>query len=1112
MRARPSILSLLLMMAMPAAAACRAPVGVLRVDSHLHIPDAYMRVARFDAGRDSVLKVDLGKMERGGLDAAFFVVFVEQGALDADGYAKAVRVGENKFEAIELLVSRNADRIALARTPAEVRRNHSQGRLSALIGIENGYALGHDLARLDTAYARGARYLGLVHVGNNDLCGSSAPDAKRGDLPNLGLTPFGAQVVARANALGMLVDVSHASDACIADALRASKAPVIASHSSARALVAHGRNLTDAQLRGIAATGGVAQAVAYKEFVKADPGRAKAEEALQEQVARAAGDARWDSEKHGFRADFAAGLAAIEAKFPLATLEQYLDHIQHMVKVAGIAHVGIASDFDGGGEVTGWMDASETGNVTAALRRRGFSEADIAALWGGNLLRAMDAAQAHADAAGKSSAGAAKADGFEAIVDAVVERYRLPGIAVGVIEDGKVTRRIVRGERVADSGLAVTSATVFKIASNTKAMTAVVLARLVQAGKLRWDDPVVKHLPGFRLHDDWVTRHLLVRDLLVHNSGLPEGGGDLMLWPEPNEFTRDDILAGLAHIKPAYGFRAGYAYDNTLYIVAGELAAAVGGASYEELLRREIFEPLGLRGCHVGAFSRDQVVDLAQPHRRAGEGNRVINLDPARVPAIASAAAGGIRCSLDDMLAWMTQWLAPTPAQLEWLGPAQRAEMWTARTPMPISARRRSWDNTHMYAYAYGFRLADMDGEWTVSHTGTLSGMYSAMMLLPDRRSGFVLMTNGNGDAARSVLIEALLAELLAPGKGRSVQALADELEAADAPAAAGQAPVAPLPARKPAVADALRAQLGVWRDPWLGAVSVCEQDGAVRWIAAKSPRLRGQVMAVGDRWLLDFDDEGLDEAWLHFADPGATPRLTMSKVDPEADFSSDYEDLDFRRIGDCDGVSGAATPAQAGLVDVASTGADLALDMRYASADNFTGKRVDGYEAPTCLLRPSAAEALARVDAGLRTDGYRLRIFDCYRPVRAVAAFMRWAASPETASTRAAYHPNLPKSALVPDYIADVSGHSRGSTVDLGLDACDAQRCSPADMGTGFDLFDPASHTDSPSVTAAQRANRQRLVAAMAAEGFVNYPKEWWHFTWNPPAVPRIRFDVPLR
>ena len=226
MRARPSILSLLLMMAMPAAAAGPAPDGLLTVDSHVDIPDAYMREARFDAGRDSVLKVDLGKMERGGLDAAFFVVFVEQGALDADGYAKAVRVGENKFEAIELLVSRNADRIALARTPAEVRRNHSQGRLSALIGIENGYALGHDLARLDTAYARGARYLGLVHVGNNDLCGSSAPDAKRGDLPNLGLTPFGAQVVARANALGMLVDVSHASDACIADALRASKAPV----------------------------------------------------------------------------------------------------------------------------------------------------------------------------------------------------------------------------------------------------------------------------------------------------------------------------------------------------------------------------------------------------------------------------------------------------------------------------------------------------------------------------------------------------------------------------------------------------------------------------------------------------------------------------------------------------------------------------------------------------------------------------------------------------------------------------------------------------------------------------------------------------------------------
>ena len=203
--------------------------------------------------------------------------------------------------------------------------------------------------------------------------------------------------------------------------------------------------------------------------------------------------------------------------------------------------------------------------------------------------------------AGETPAGPTP-EAIDAAVRATIERYQLPGIAVGVIEDGKVVFARGYGETVAGSGDAVTTKTLFKIASNSKAMTGAVLARLVQQGRLRWDDPVVKHLPQFAMHDPWVTRHMTVGDLLVHNSGLPEGGGDLMLWPEPNLFTRDDIVRGLRHIKPAYGFRSGYAYDNLLYVVAGQVAAAAGGASYEELVRRELFAPLGLDGCRVGEF------------------------------------------------------------------------------------------------------------------------------------------------------------------------------------------------------------------------------------------------------------------------------------------------------------------------------------------------------------------------------------------------------------------------------------------------------------------------------------------------------------------------------
>ena len=1104
MKALAMIMAAALAAALPAAGASLRPP--LTIDTHVDIPDAYMREPRFDAGKDSTLLVDLGKMERGGLDAVFFVIYVEQGPDTAAGRANAVELAEHKYAAIERLVAQNPDRIALARSPAQVRANKAAGKLSALIGIENGYSLGHDLARLDAAYARGARYLGVVHVGNNDLCGSSAPS--EGEAPNAGLSAFGAAAVARANALGMLVDVSHASDACIADVLRTSKAPIIASHSSARALVDHKRNLTDEELRGIAANGGVAQAVAYREFVKADPERYAAEEKLKDEVAKAAGDAEFDSEKHDAIPAYVQGMKAIEARWPRATLSDFLDHVQHMVKVAGVDHVGIASDFDGGGGVTGWMDASETANVTAGLRQRGFSEADIAKIWGGNLLRAWDAANVLA--AAKPATAAKAGDAFGAIVDEVVARYHLPGIAVGVVEGGKVTRTITRGELVAGSGKPVTPASVFKIASNSKAMTASVLARLVQAGKLGWDDPVAKYLPRFRLGDDWVTQHLLVRDLLVHDSGLPEGGGDLMLWPEPNEFTRADILAGLAHIKPAYGFRAGYAYDNTLYIVAGEVAAAAGGASYEELVRREIFEPLGLKGCRVGGFRLDEAGEVAQPHRREGEGNVVFNGDEAFVEPIASAAAGGIRCSLDDMLAWARNWLVPTPSQLQWLSPAQRAQMWQARTPMPISKRRRAWDNTHSLSYAFGFRLADMDGEWTVSHTGSLNGMYSAMMLLPDRRSGFVLMTNGDGDTARTVLTEALLAQLLHPGQGRSVAALADEIagEAAAAPASS-RAP--DTSARVPATVASLKPWLGVWRDPWLGAVSICADGDKVRWVSAKSPRLAGQVMALGADWLVQWDGEGMDEAWLRFDKDAAGAQLRMAKTDPDGDFSSDYEDLAFTRAGECDGVAAAKTAAEAGLVDVPAA-PGVSLDIRYAGRNNFTGAPVDGYDSPRCWLRASAAQALERVAEALQPRGLRLRIFDCYRPTRAVAAFLRWTSSPEDAATRAAWHPNLDKRALVPDYIADVSGHSRGATLDLSLERCASGKCVPLDMGTPFDLFDPRANTDSPQASAEQRGNRQLLKAAMAAEGFENYAMEWWHYTWEPAAVAKIRYDVPIR
>jgi CubicO group peptidase (beta-lactamase class C family) len=487
---------------------------------------------------------------------------------------------------------------------------------------------------------------------------------------------------------------------------------------------------------------------------------------------------------------------------------------------------------------------------------------------------------------------------FDEIFDDAMSRYDLPGLAVGVIENGEVVYARTAGEIAAGSGKSINQDTLFKIASNSKAMTASVLARLVDAGKLAWSDPVVKHLPQFRMFDPWVSENIEVQDLLVHNSGLPEGAGDLMLWPEPNSFTREDIIAGLAHLKPGYGFRSGYAYDNLLYVVAGEVAAAAGGASYEELVRREVFEPLGL-DCRVGEWRSSEVGNVAQPHMRVDERNVVVRADENLVPAITSAAAGGIRCSLDAMLIWARNWLAPDAAQLEWLSEEQRQAMWTPRTLMPVGERRREWNNTHIHAYAFGFRLADVDGRWTVSHTGTLMGMYSVMTLLPDQRSGFVVLINGPGSKARTALNEVLLKQFTAPGQARTVEWYAQIL---DEPVTAEQS--APdTSSRLPVMPERMRLQTGIWRDPWFGEVAICARGDRVRFSAAKSPRLEGTIMQVDERYLVDWDDDSVDaEAWLDFVSASdGQAQLRMEKVDPQADFSFDYEDLSFTREGDCE-------------------------------------------------------------------------------------------------------------------------------------------------------------------------------------------------------------------
>ncbi|AOA70990.1 serine hydrolase domain-containing protein [Stenotrophomonas rhizophila] len=518
-------------------------------------------------------------------------------------------------------------------------------------------------------------------------------------------------------------------------------------------------------------------------------------------------------------------------------------------------------------------------------------------------------------------ASAAVPSPFTPMLDSTVEHHHLPGIAMAVVDNGQVVFTGTRGERRAGSGEPIDADTLFKIASNSKAMTAAVLARLVDRGLLAWDDPVTKYLPQFRMHDPWVTQHMQVRDLLIHNSGLGLGAGDLMLWPEPNAFTRADIIAGLEHLKPVTSFRSGYAYDNLMYVVAGEVAAAAGGKPYDQLLREEVFIPLGMTRCQAGTWSVAKVDNVAQPHARRGSGNVVVNADTDIAPDLTSMAAGGIRCSLRDMTRWMQVLLDPTRVP-GWLSEPQRRALWTAHMPMPLGERQRRWDNAHFSAYGYGWRLSDMDGQWKVAHTGTLSGMYSSLALLPDRKVGVVILINGEGEDARTVLMQAALKHYTAPAQKQTVASYAAQLQAETAnrhaaghvrPDTSARKPVEPRhawlgsadhPAATQGVAlrggDHPAAVQGLYRDPWLGQARLCPENNTLRFSVDKSPTLRGTVMQLDSRWLVQWDTLGADaEPWLQ-VEPGTPPTLRLSAIDPDIDFSYDYQDLHFTRIGDC--------------------------------------------------------------------------------------------------------------------------------------------------------------------------------------------------------------------
>ncbi|MCA8975913.1 MAG: dipeptidase [Planctomycetes bacterium] len=351
---------------------------------------------KFDPAVRGDQQVDFPKMREGHYDCAFFIVYTGQRQLSPAGYADALRQANAKFDAIDRMVRLNSDTIGLATSPDQVVKLHRAGKLICCIGIENGYPMGEDLSRIEEFHRRGARYMSLAHNEHSQLGDSHTP----AEPLHGGLSELGRKAIAEMNRVGIMVDVSHAAKSTMLQAVAASTAPVIASHSGCRALCDHTRNLDDEQLRALAANGGVIQCVALGSFLVDATARDAAMADLKQRlgIGRAADEPAPGDDVETRMQRYAEGMKEIDAKYPPANVKNLVDHIDHAVEVAGIDHVGIGSDFDGGGGIDGWRNASETANVTIELLRRGYTEAEIGKIWSGNLLRVWRQVEQHATA------------------------------------------------------------------------------------------------------------------------------------------------------------------------------------------------------------------------------------------------------------------------------------------------------------------------------------------------------------------------------------------------------------------------------------------------------------------------------------------------------------------------------------------------------------------------------------------------------------------------------------------------------------------------------------------------------------------------------------------
>jgi CubicO group peptidase (beta-lactamase class C family) len=508
-----------------------------------------------------------------------------------------------------------------------------------------------------------------------------------------------------------------------------------------------------------------------------------------------------------------------------------------------------------------------------------------------------------------ASAGAAPPRDLDATVARVMQQFEVPGMAVAIVEDGRPIAARGYGVRKLGSPVPADEHTAFSIGSCSKAFTTAALALLVDEGRLSWDDIAMDRLPGFRLYDGHASLEMTIRDLLVHNSGLGLGAGDLLFFP-PTSLTRAQIVQRLRYIPPARSFRSGYAYDNVLYIAAGQLVEQISGRPWEQFVEQRIFSPLRMLDSVTSAHTL-RTENYAWPHGRTdgalrGDGNvRPLEAGPNRQKPENYAPAGSIMSSAADMAKWLSVQvnrgvISGGAARLYSDGVAE--EMWTPRTLMSLSADPAPFPDVapDFQAYALGWKVLSYRGHKVISHSGSVDGARAVVALLPQQRAAFAIMINSEDGGARWALYYRLLDHYLGlPHQdwvARFDSARREQMRKAIAQAQ--PPPSAEITDRPPSLA--LPKYAGRYRDTWYGFVAISPRGEGLQIRFEHTPSMVGALEHVAsDTFRTRWADRSIEDAYVTFAlkPDGTIDQLKMQPISPLADFSFDYQDLLLRPV-----------------------------------------------------------------------------------------------------------------------------------------------------------------------------------------------------------------------